>query len=98
MDEYEAKFTELHAEGERQRVELIKAELKSGFTFADLARTEYSIGDSDGAHQATANAIQAHNLVVKFLPEARLGKEERQEIEGKLKGLKQAIEGLNKSA
>src|SRR3954466_12904722 len=99
MDEHEAsKFAELRAEGERRRLELFRAELKSGFTFADLARTEYSMGDPDGAHQATANAIQAYNVVVKFLPKARLGKGERQEIEGKLKELKQVIEGLNKSA
>jgi hypothetical protein len=99
MDEYEdSKFAEIRAEGERQLVELMKAELKSGFTFADLARTEYSIGDPDGGWQATANAMKAYNGVMKFLPQAQFGKEERQEIEGKLKELKQAIEGLNKSA
>jgi hypothetical protein len=97
MDEYEAKFAELRDETERRRVELIEAELKSGFTFADLARTEYSMGDSDGAQQATAKAMKAHNVVVKFLPEAQLSEEERRQIEGKLKELKQAIEGLNKS-
>ena len=61
MDVQEAsKFAELSAEEERQRVEFIRAELQSGFTFADVARTEYSMGDSDGVQQAINNAMKAH--------------------------------------
>jgi hypothetical protein len=98
MDEPEArKSVELRAEAQRQGVEFIKTELKSGFTFADLARTEYSMGALDGAQRATANAMKAHNVVVKFLPQAQLGEEERQEIEGKLMELKQVIEQLQKN-
>jgi hypothetical protein len=98
MDEYEAsKCAEIRAEGERRRVELIKAELQSGFAFADLARTEYSMGDSDSAQQAVNDAMKAHNAVEKFLPQAQLGKEERQGLEGKLIELKQVIEQLQKN-
>jgi hypothetical protein len=99
MDGYQdSKSAELRAEAERQRIELIKLELKLGFTFASLARTESSLGELAGTQQAINNAMKAHEAVLKFLPLAQFGKEERQEIEGKLKELKQAIEGLNKSA
>ena len=99
MDEYQdSKSAEVRAETKCQGVAFIKAELKLGFTFASLARAESSLGDLAGAQQAVNNAMKAHGEVLKFLPKVHVRKEQRREMKGKLKELKQAIEGFNKSA
>ena len=93
-DPNHSKYSELRAEAERQRVQLIKGELESALSFARLAQTEYSLGEFAGAEQAIITARRAYRVVLKYLPKAQPTEQEKQTIEDKLKELKLALDQL----
>jgi hypothetical protein len=95
-DPNHSKYSELRAEAERQRVQLIKGELESALSFARLAQTEYSLGEFTAAEQAITNARRAYRIILKYMPKARPAEQERQTIGVKLKELELALKHLPK--
>jgi hypothetical protein len=88
--------TEIRAEVQHRRLDLIETQLDVGLAFARLAQHEYSLEEFARAEQAISNARRTHRVIVKSLPKVQPGEKERQRIEGKLKELELALEQLPK--
>ena len=76
--------------------DFIRLELELGLTFVSLSQTRHSMGNLAGAKQSLANARQAYQTVLKYLPRATLSAARKHWAQGKLKELKQALEQLPK--
>jgi len=89
MDEQE--LNRLIADCHRTLLDFLKADLKIGMTYAQMALTKVSEGDIPSAERAQKHAQQAFDAILKFLPRvAAQDAEERKRIEhqhGELKKL-----------
>ena len=93
MDDKELK--RLIAESQKTLADFLKADLRLGLTFAQLARTEADMGDVPAAIHACKKVCQVLDAVARFLPRAvSVSPEDRKQIETDFNRLKELLAEL----
>ena len=64
---------------DQRRIDFLKADLKTCFTFASLAATELEIGDLEAVRRVIAKAERGHEMINRFLT-VKKGQADRQAI------------------
>jgi hypothetical protein len=94
-------YTNLQAESNRHRLDLIKTELALCFTFSTIAARKYETGNHESASQSMAKAEKAYKTVAQFLSDPKHSKHltggERQDIRAELERLRDRLDGLHRS-
>jgi hypothetical protein len=94
-------YTNLQADSNRHRLDLIKTELALCFTFSTIAARKYETGSHESAAESIANAERAYETVIRFLSDPKHSKhltgEERQDITAELERLRDRLDGLRQS-
>lgn len=82
---------ELEAAAERVLVDFLRTDLSLCFTFADLIKTELSLGDEEAARLVVEKAEAGYANITRFLPKVE-NVDERQEIALRLAELRARLD------
>ncbi len=85
--------SELHAKAEQNRLNFLLTDLALCFTFADLVRTELTMGDREAAQRVLAKAEDGYATITRFLPEVE-NAEQQEEVRRKLNDLRTTLDGI----
>ena len=68
------QFADLKVNSDRIRIEFLRTELETGFTFATVAETERHIGDDAAATRCLGHAEKAYSTLARFLSDPKHAK------------------------
>ena len=81
---------------DQDRVEFLRTELKTCFTFAELARTHYKLSEPAEADNDVANAEKGYSVLLHFLSDPKhaehLATEVKQELTAGLDRLRETLD------
>ncbi len=97
-EELKRESRQLQANSDRNRIEFLKTEIESSFTFAGVAETEFNMGDRAGAARSLAHAEEGYATLLRFLSDpkhaAHIGEEERSNIDARVQRLRTTLDRL----
>lgn len=92
------EFTRLKAQADRDRVDLLRAGLRTSFTFASVAEAELQTGNREAAELSLADAEKGYATVSRFLSDQKhaehISKEIQRELAAELERLRQTLDEL----
>ena len=85
---------------DQRRIDFLKADLKTCFTFVNLAATELEIGDLEAVRRVIAKAERGHETINRFLTDpkhaSRISANQMAEFKAELRRLRRRLGGLKK--
>jgi hypothetical protein len=101
VDELSHKSLALRAQFEQNRLDLIRTDLETCLAFANLAETEYNMGNREHAGRTLASAEKGYSDMLRFFSQAEakgITAEVTEELRSKFKQLRDRLDGLTRAA
>src|SRR4051812_45639432 len=96
-----SRIERLTAESHRSRLDFLRTELDSCFTFISVAETAFRSGDHERAERALAHAEGGYATAVMFMSDPKyahyLDEEEARELRARLKRLRSMLDDLRRA-
>jgi hypothetical protein len=87
------KLSDLRAATDERRIDFLQTDLALAFTFTDLVKTEFEMGDRDAAQRIFKKAELAYATIARMLAEVE-NTEHKNDIEEKLTQLRARLNTL----
>jgi hypothetical protein len=80
---------------EKLRLDFIRTDLEVCFTFVDIVKTEYAMGNLDHAERTLAQAEKGYSTLCRLMAQTKgLQQETQNELQARIERLRERLDGL----